>query len=209
MLFLHKMPAVIRWIYPRLTWKKKVDDKIIHLTFDDGPVPGLTEEILDILHNYNVKASFFCVGENLKKHPGIAQRALDEGHRLGNHTFNHLNGWSTNVIDYVSNVALCQKQLLDLKEKRAPLFRPPYGKIKRNQINQLTQRYKIIMWDVLSGDFLSSITPEKCLRNTIKATSPGSIVLFHDNPKASKNVTYALPRYIEHFKKEGYSFNLL
>jgi len=208
-MMLHKTPRLIQWLYPSLTWKKNVSDASIYLTFDDGPIPGLTEYILDELKRFDVKATFFCVGDNLKKYPQIAQRALSEGHRLGNHSYNHLNGWQTNTLDYVSNVVRCQKELIDLNNKGPQLFRPPYGKIKRSQIKHLKEKYEIIMWDVLSGDFLPTISPDKCLSKSISSTKPGSIIIFHDNIKAEKNVRYALPRYIEHFKNQGYSFQTL
>lgn len=208
-MFLHKTPLLIQWLYPSLTWKKNVSDNSIFLTFDDGPIPGLTEFILDTLDKYKIKATFFCVGDNLRKHPEIAKRALSEGHRLGNHSFNHLNGWQTNTLDYVSNVVRCQKELIDIDNSEPQLFRPPYGKIKRSQIKHLKEKYEIIMWDVLSGDFLESISKERCLEKSISATKPGSIVIFHDNLKAEEKVKYALPRYIEHFLNKGYRFQTL
>jgi len=210
-MFLHKTPLPVQWLYPNCIWKKSRQEKHIYLTFDDGPIPGLTEFILDTLKQYNVKATFFCVGENLVKNRSIAERALGDGHLLANHSFNHLNGWKTTSIDYISNVVRCQSELIDITENQEPpyLLRPPYGKIKRAQIKALKKKYSIIMWDVLSGDFMKSISPEVCLKNTIKATANGSIVLFHDNLKAEASVKYALPRYIKHFLKEGYSFKVL
>jgi len=210
-MFLHKTPLPVQWLYPSCVWKKSTVENHIYLTFDDGPIPGLTEFILDTLNSFNIKATFFCVGDNLLKHKEIAIRALEEGHRLANHSFNHLNGWKTAPIDYISNIVRCQSKLIEItKEKKPPyLLRPPYGKIRRSQIQALKKKYEIIMWDVLSGDFLKSISAEQCLMNTIKATSKGSIVIFHDNLKAEENVNYALPRYIEHFLNLGYSFKLL
>lgn len=208
-MFFHKTPFFLPWIYPGLTWKKQETEKNIYLTFDDGPIPGLTEFILDTLNQYEIKATFFCVGHNIDKHHEIAVRTLAEGHRLGNHSFNHVNGWQTSTIDYISNVVRCQRRLVELESPDPQLFRPPYGKIKRLQIHQLRPKYEIIMWDVLTGDFLKDISPEQCLRNSIKATSRGSIILFHDNVKAEKNVKYALPRYIEHFLEQGYKFKTL
>jgi len=208
-MFFHKTPLPIQWLYPSLVWRKKTSEKIIYLTFDDGPIPDLTEYILDLLKEYGIKGTFFCVGENLKNHREIAVRALEEGHRLGNHSYNHLNGWQTSTIDYISNVVRCQRHLVDLQNKEPQLFRPPYGKIKRSQIKQLKGKYEIIMWDVLSGDFLQTITPEICLEKTIEATSKGSIVIFHDNVKAERNLKYTLPRYIEYFLNKGYSFDTL
>ncbi|MTI20461.1 polysaccharide deacetylase family protein [Fulvivirga sp. RKSG066] len=209
-MFFHKTPAPARWLFPSLLWKKKTNNKEIYLTFDDGPIPGLTEYILDVLKDYNVKATFFCVGENIKKNKSIAERALREGHRLGNHSYNHCNGWQTSTIDYISNVVRCQRHLLDLHDHDVkPLFRPPYGKMKLSQIKLLKKKYQIVMWDVLSGDFLNDMEPEVCLKKSIKATGKGSIVIFHDNIKAEENVKYSLSRYIKHFLDKGYSFKTL
>jgi len=207
-MFFHKTPKVVRWLYPQLTWSVSTTDKIIYLTFDDGPIPGLTEFILDTLDNFEAKATFFCVGDNLKKYPDIAKRTFDEGHKLANHTFNHLEGWSTNTNQYLDNVRRCDEQLTDYTNYPI-LFRPPYGKIKRSQIAALNKSYKIIMWDVLSGDYSDKIAPTKCLESSVKATNPGSIVLFHDNKKARKNVEYVLPRYLDHFSRLGYNFHSL
>lgn len=208
-MFLHKTPKLLQWLYPSLLWRVKTDNKELYLTFDDGPIPNLTEHILDVLNELNIKATFFCVGDNLKKHPSIAQRALDEGHKLGNHSYNHLNGWQTSTVDYISNVVRCQRLLYDFDGEAKPLLRPPYGKIKYSQIKLLKRKYTIVMWDVLSGDFSSKISPESCLQQTISATKPGSIIIFHDNLKAEKNVKYALPRYIRHFLEKGYEFKTL
>lgn len=208
-MFFHKTPLIVRWLYPSLTWKRKARDKIIYLTFDDGPIPLLTEFVLDTLHDYHIKATFFCVGDNIDKHHAIAERILKEGHRMGNHSFNHLNGWQTSTVDYVSNVVRCQRRLIELHSPEPQLFRPPYGRIKRNQILHLRKKYEIIMWDVLSGDFLPDLSPDDCLMRTIKATQKGSIVVFHDNIKAKEKLQYTLPRYIEHFLELGFEFKAL
>ncbi|ELR69579.1 Polysaccharide deacetylase [Fulvivirga imtechensis AK7] len=207
-MFLHKTPTVIRWLYPQLKWTVPTDEKIIHLTFDDGPIPGITDFILDSLWEHQANATFFCVGDNLQKHPQIAKRAINEGHLLANHTYNHLNGWDTNTCEYLQNIEKCTEQLLQLGQKKK-LLRPPYGKIRREQISRLKMEYDIIMWDVLSGDYSRKIDPQSCLQNSIKATRPGSIVLFHDNIKAEKNLKYTLPRYLQHFKRAGYQFKTL
>lgn len=208
-MFLHRTPKVLQWLYPSLLWQVKTANKELYLTFDDGPIPNLTEFILDVLSEFKIKATFFCVGDNLKKHPQIAQRALDEGHKLGNHSYNHLNGWQTSTVDYISNIVRCQRLLYDFDSAVKPLLRPPYGKIKYSQIKLLKKKYTIVMWDVLSGDFSAKINPEKCLEQSIRATKPGSIIIFHDNIKADENVRYALPRYIEHFLDKGYEFKTL
>ncbi|QSE97175.1 polysaccharide deacetylase family protein [Fulvivirga lutea] len=207
-MFFHRTPRFVQQLYPSLIWRKKTKDKILFLTFDDGPIPSLTEFILNTLQENHIQATFFCVGGNLKKNRTIAVRAIEEGHQLGNHTFNHLNGWKNSASDYLNNIVECERELHSLDQNKG-LFRPPYGKLKRSQIKLIKKNHKIIMWDVLSGDYSKSISPKDCLYNTIKATNRGSIVLFHDNVKAEKNIRYALPRYIEHYQKKGYSFGLV
>jgi len=211
-MLIHRTPFFLPWFYPKLVWRISTNQKEIFLTLDDGPVPGPTEFALDILKKYNAKATFFCIGDNVQKHPDIFKRILQEGHAIGNHTFNHLNGWQTSNPNYVDNVHLCDKVLdenqLSNSQQRTVLFRPPYGRITRAQIKLLSM-YKIIMWDVLSFDYTDSISPETCLEKSIKVTRPGSIVVFHDSLKAEKNMRYALPRYMEHFVNEGYSFNVI
>lgn len=197
-----KSPFFLRWLYPNLTWNQNRHEKRIFLTFDDGPIPDVTPAILDILKNYHVKATFFCVGHNVQKYPEIYARLINEGHTVGNHTFNHLNGWKTPDPAYFDNVNQCQ-QLIHSK-----LLRPPYGRIKKSQCRQLEKTYQIIMWDVLSGDFDISLSPEKCLLNVIKHTGNGSIIVFHDNIKAIPRVLYALPRAIEQWLQEGYTFGV-
>lgn len=177
--------------------------KKIYLTFDDGPVPEVTPWVLDLLKQNDIKATFFCVGANVEKHPKIYQRMLAEGHSVGNHTHNHLNGWETKSENYFDNIENCA-QLVSTR-----LFRPPYGRMKRSQRTHLGDRYSIVMWDVLSGDFDKSTSAEKCLDNVITNTRNGSIIVFHDSVKASQNLVYALPRFIEHSKKEGFEFGCL
>ena len=207
-MFFHKTPAIARHVYPGLVWHKKSQNKEIFLTFDDGPIPGLTPFVLDTLGQFNIKATFFCVGDNLRKHGEIAKEAVLQGHRLANHTFNHLDGWKIPNDVYFENIDKCD-HFLDELQVNPRLFRPPYGKMKRSQVKVLRQKYDIIMWNVLTGDFSRKISPEACLRNSIKATAKGSIVLFHDNIKAEKNLKYALPRYIEHFILAGFVFKTL
>lgn len=207
-MFFYKTPRLIKWLYPQLIWSVDSTDKIIYLTFDDGPIPGLTDFILDTLEAFEAKATFFCVGDNLKKHGNIAVKICDKGHALGNHTFNHLKGWSTSTEEYLNNIHKCDEQLRLFIQKPL-LFRPPYGKIKRSQIRSVAPSHKIVMWDVLTGDYSDKIEPSQCLNNSVSVTVPGSIVLFHDNKKAEKNVKFALPRYLDHFKKEGYQFHSL
>lgn len=187
-----------------IIWKIKTKEKVIYLTFDDGPTPGITNWVLDTLKKHQVKATFFCVGENIEKYPEIYKSIINEGHYVGNHTFNHINGWITSTNKYLFNVLQCNELL------NTQLFRPPYGKLKLSQLFLLRKRdYHIILWSVLTGDFDSKISPEKCLSNAIKNTKEGSIVMFHDNFKAKENLYYTLPLFIEHFINLGYKFNIL
>ena len=184
-------------------------EKEIYLTFDDGPIPGPTEFVLDQLEKVNGRATFFCIGDNVSKHPDVFERVRRQGHAVGNHTFNHLKGWNCGVSEYVGNVQRCQAEFLKYSsgEERRLLFRPPYGRIKRRQIDALARdNYSIIMRDVLTHDYSATLSPNHCLRGSIRATRPGSIVVFHDSLKAEKNMRYTLPRFIEHFAGLGYSF---
>lgn len=203
----HRTPFVLPWLYPSLTWRMPSVGKSIYLTFDDGPVHGPTDFALEALKEYSAKATFFCIGDNVHKHPDVFKKIISEGHAVGNHTFNHLNGWKTASSLYLDNVKKCD-DVLASHASSAKLFRPPYGRITRNQI-KLLEGYTIVMWDVLSVDYAKSLSAERCLQNTIGATRDGSIVVFHDSYKAEKNMTHALPRYLEHFTSKGYSFKTL
>lgn len=209
-----KTPALLKRAYPSLIWDKFQDtshsaEKRIYLTFDDGPIPELTSWVLQTLKSWQAKGTFFCVGDNVRQYPELYQMLRDSGHRIGNHTYNHLNGWNTTNFNYLKNVLLCEELLSPTIYPEKRLFRPPYGKIKRSQITQLTSRYQIIMWDILSGDFDPDFNHETCLKRCIQHTHPGTIIIFHDNYKAQKNLAYVLPRYIEHFTEQGYTFGVL
>ena len=184
--------------------------KEIYLTFDDGPVPGPTDFVLDTLKQYDAKATFFCIGDNIQKHPDVFRNIVDNGHAIGNHTFNHVNGWRTSSEMYRENVTRCNDIINSMTERPNPLnlFRPPYGRITRQQINML-DNYKIIMWDVLSIDYDKALRPEKCLARTIHAARPGSIVVFHDSHKAQHNLMYVLPRFIDHYSSRGFIFKAI
>lgn len=177
-----------------------ISQKKIYLTFDDGPVPGITDWVLDILKQQNICATFFCVGENVIKHPELFQRIINEKHSIGNHTFNHLNGWDSHTFRYLKNIQKCAEVV------KSNLFRPPYGRVKKSQYAVLNSQYSIVMWDVLSGDYDQKNSPEKCLNNVMSAVRNGSIVVFHDSYKAQKNIEYALPRFIEYAKSNGFEF---
>ncbi len=188
-----KTPSILsKVLYRNLVWKIPVGDTpAVYLTFDDGPHPTATPFVLDQLKEYNAKATFFCIGKNVVEHQDIYQRILKEGHRVGNHTQNHVNGWHTKKNKYITDVNEAEKHI------NSNLFRPPYGRITRGQISALTQRdkpYKIIMWDVLSGDFDTTINGQKCLDNVLSAVEPGSIIVFHDSQKAWDRMSYALPK---------------
>lgn len=205
-MFLHKTPPFLFKLYPSFTWRLPTEEKVIYLTFDDGPIPELTPWVLDVLKEFEAKATFFCVGENVQQNPGIFRRTLQEGHAVGNHTFNHLNGWATPDIDYLRNTLLADEEMR--KYTQTNLFRPPYGRITRRQAQQLRHKH-MVLWDVLSGDFSAKLSPERVLAKSIDNTQPGSIVVFHDNVKAEENLRFALPAYLSHFAAQGFSFQAL
>lgn len=205
MFYLTKTPFFLSWLYPALIWKKKPGEKVLYLTFDDGPVPDATDYVLHILKERHIKATFFCVGDNIRKHPELFHRLINEGHSVGNHTYNHLNGWKCSTQEYTENVERCVEELRK-NGVESSLFRPPYGKIKKPQVDVLKKHLQIVMWDVLSGDFDPGITPEKCLKNTTKATADGSVIVFHDNKKCLDKLKKILPGYLDHFLSRGYKF---
>ncbi|MGB0881549.1 MAG: polysaccharide deacetylase family protein [Vicingaceae bacterium] len=202
-MFLAKSPAIIKKYYSQLIWNIPNNENKIYLTFDDGPIPEVTEWVLEVLKQYQIKATFFCIGDNVQKHPLIYQRILNEEHTVGNHTYNHLKGWKTKKEVYFKNIETCANLV------NSTLFRPPYGRIKKSQLKVIKEDYKIIMWDVLSGDFDAKTSPEQCYNNVIKHTKSGSIIVFHDSLKASKNLQYALPKAIEYLLKKGFVFEVL
>jgi peptidoglycan/xylan/chitin deacetylase (PgdA/CDA1 family) len=208
MLYFHRTPKPLEWLYPGLRWHKDRKGNSVYLTFDDGPVPEITPEILDILAFKEAKATFFCVGDNARKYPHILRRVVDEGHTVGNHTFNHVNGWSVETSAYVNNVDKCDKELQS-QGIYTNLFRPPYGRISRSQIKSLKKRWEIIMWDVLTGDFDHSLDSETCFQRTVKHVKPGSIIVMHDNPKASARTLDLLPRLIDYIRARELKCSLL
>ena len=207
---IHRTPFFLPWFYPSLTWRMPSRANELYLTFDDGPVSGPTEFVLETLQKFGAHATFFCIGENIRKHETVFKQIISHGHTIGNHTYNHLNGWQTKANDYDKNVKKCDQEIAahGLAEGSVRLFRPPYGRITRDQIKALPD-YHIIMWDVLSVDYNKNLSPEKCLKNTIGATRSGSIVVFHDSFKAEKNLVFALPQYLEYFADRGFTFKSL
>lgn len=199
-----KTPSIVKRLFPNYVWDIKTRDKSIFLTFDDGPTPEITCWVLNQLKAFNAKATFFCIGDNIEKYPHIYQSIIEQEHTVGNHTYNHLKGWATKTPKYISNIELTEKLIC------SKLFRPPYGKLKRKQGKILIEKgYKIIMWDVLSLDWDKSINGEQCYQNVIKNAAPGSIIVFHDSVKASKNLYETLPRVLKFFSQKGYSFKAL
>lgn len=207
-----KTGRLIKWLFKNFVWDVPNNSKTIYLTFDDGPTPQVTEWVLNILKQHNIKATFFCIGNNIDNHPEIFKKVVEEGHTIANHTYNHLNGWKTQNDTYSENVQACEKSI----EKhiggtyKVKLFRPPYGKVKPVQAREIRKKgYKIVMWDVLSADFDRTISPQKCLANVIKNTNEGSVIIFHDSIKAFPNLEYALPKAIDYLKGKGFSFAAL
>ncbi len=194
---------ILPFLYPSLTWKIKTEEKTVHLTFDDGPHPEATPFALDELKRHGARATFFCVGKNLQQYPEIVDRILREGHQLGNHTFHHLNGWTTTDELYLESI----EQTRSLT-KGSNLFRPPYGKIKKSQIRKIQSRYRIIMWNVLSFDFDKNTSPEKCLDNVTSQVKPGSIIVFHDSAKAFTNLKHSLPGTLKFLIDKNFRFEL-
>ncbi len=202
-MYLVKTPQFIQKLFPNFTWRIPTEEKVIHLTFDDGPIPEVTPWVLDQLAQHDAKATFFCVGENLGKYPDVLELVKKAGHALGNHTYNHLNGWLTDNVQYFLNVRRCAHAL------RSSLFRPPYGRMKPRQGDFLQRHYRIVMWDVLSGDFDPEISAEQCLENVLNNARKGSIIVFHDSLKAWEKLQYVLPRVLSHFSAQGFRFNHL
>ncbi len=199
-----KPPAFIKRMYPEdVVWSMPQHPDKIYLTFDDGPIPTVTQDVLDILRHFDVKATFFCIGDNVRKHPAVFERLQEEGHDIGNHSYNHMNGWKTNRYTYVSNV-LKAGQIIE-----SQLFRPPYGRISPLQAKILGKKFKIIMWSLLSGDFDPRLTAADCSQILQKGTKGGDIVVFHDSIKAKARLLHSLPYFIEEQLKKGRKFELL
>jgi peptidoglycan/xylan/chitin deacetylase (PgdA/CDA1 family) len=201
-----KTPWLVKKLYPSLIWNVSAKPRCIYLTFDDGPIPIVTPFVLNILKLYDAKATFFCIGDNVSKHPEIFEQVKNDGHAIGSHTYNHLNGWDTDNETYLDNFLQADKLI------NTNLFRPTYGRIKKSQIKQLKAAkpgLNIIMWSILSRDYDQNLDPEKCLENVLKNTKAGDIVLFHDSIKAKERLEYALPRALEYWSREGYEFKIL
>lgn len=204
--YLVRTPRLLKALYNQGIWHIKEHANSIYLTFDDGPHPQVTPFVLDQLKTHQAKGTFFCIGKNVESYPEIFHRILDEGHAIGNHTFNHLNGWKTNNFQYFKNIRKASSLI------PSNMFRPPYGRITYAQaagIQKMFPHTKIIMWDVLSGDFDTQLSPQDCLTNVIRESRAGSIVVFHDSEKAFKRLEYTLPRFLNHCKEQGWNLKKL
>ena len=203
MFYFIKTPKWVMKFFSKCVWEIPSQDKIIYLTFDDGPHPEATSFVLDTLKEYGAKATFFCIGKNVIDQPALYERIITEGHAVGNHTFNHLNGWKTADSVYMEDIAKAKKYI------DSSLFRPPYGKITPFQLRLLAKdKFKLtpIMWTVLSGDFDAKLSKESCLENVLTAASNGSIIVFHDSQKALVNLQFVLPKVLNYFKQKGFRF---
>ena len=206
MKYLVKTPWWLRKLFSNAIWEISNDNKEVFLSFDDGPHPEVTLKVLEILERYNAKATFFCIGKNVKKYPDVYAQVLEKGHSVGNHTYSHLNGWKTEDKEYLHDIRLA-KQYID-----SELFRPPYGRITNFQRLQLplpAYRLKNVMWSVLSGDFDPKVTNEKCVANVTLHAKAGSIIVFHDSEKAAGKMLYALPLVLDYLRDKGYSFGAI
>jgi peptidoglycan/xylan/chitin deacetylase (PgdA/CDA1 family) len=206
-----KTPDFVKTLFPNFIWNINTNNKELYLTFDDGPTPEITDWVLQILKQYNAKATFFCIGNNIEKHPEIFQNILDNNHVVGNHTYHHLKGWKHKSKHYIKDTLETEVIINTFKlNNNNKLFRPPYGKFKNKQSKGLLELgYKIILWDVLSYDWDKSVSENTCFDNVISATKKGSIIVFHDSIKASKNLKYVLPKVLEYYTQKGFEFKAL
>ena len=202
-MFKHTIPSIFPLIAPNVTWKVKTNDKVLYLTFDDGPHPSITPMVLSILEEYNAKATFFCVGDNVTKYPEIFNDIINKGHTVGNHTFNHIKGWQSTNQAYIDNIKKAAEVI------PSNLFRPPYGRIKPSQIKLLKNDYRIIMWSILTRDYDKSLNPYTALKHLNKLTKPGDVVVFHDSEKAKENMLVMLKGMLQHFNQQQYRFKAL
>ena len=206
-----KTPGFVKTLFPNFVWNIDTDKKELYLTFDDGPTPEITDWVLQILKQYHAKATFFCIGNNIEKYPEVFQNIINERHSIGNHTYNHLKGWKHKSKIYINDVLETETVINKFQRvNNEKLFRPPYGKFKNKQSKKILElNYRIILWDVLSYDWDRSVSEKTCLNNVISAAKEGSIIVFHDSIKASRNLKYVLPKVLDYYTKKGYIFKAL
>lgn len=195
-----KTPTLFQKLYPGLTWRMPNDKKIIYLTFDDGPTPFVTNGLLEVLDKFDAKATFFCIGRNVERNPGLYQQIIKSGHAVGNHTYSHLKGWETPDKEYFEDIELASQFI------KSDLYRPPYGKITRSQLSYLKKRYRIVMWDVMSRDYNIKLSTQRILQIVNKNVSSGSIVVFHDSLKSKEKIKHNIPVILEKFSSLGFTF---
>ncbi|MFC2086803.1 polysaccharide deacetylase family protein [Bacteroidota bacterium] len=200
-MFREHTPQLVKKIFPDMIWNFPDRKNELFLSFDDGPTPEITEKVLEILKVYQAKATFFCLGKNAEQHPEIFQKILEQGHSVGNHTYSHLNGWKTPTEEYLQDIELSSSIF------KSSLFRPPYGKMKPQQIQIIKKTYHIVLWEVLSADFDRTVSKDKCLKNVLHFSKDGSIIVFHDSIKASKNMLYVLPHMLNFYTEKGKKFS--
>lgn len=209
MMLFHHVPSFVQLIMPHYVWHKNRTEKNVFLTFDDGPVPGITDFVLEELDMRQMKATFFMVGDNVSKHPALARRVKTQGHRIGNHTHNHINGSLLPADEYLENVTKCQATLQEVLDIRPNIFRPPYGRLTSQQRKDISKTHQVIMWDVISGDYNQHQSPELCLSKIKHYTRNGSIILFHDQVKTERLVFSVLPQFLDFIQAQGYRTELL
>ena len=202
-MFIEQPPQIIRYLYPSAIWRMDKDERAVYLTFDDGPIPRVTPWVLDVLDKYGIKATFFVVGDNIRKHPDEFRMVVERGHRIGNHTFNHIRGLSYDINSYLENTEKAYRMMMETN-----LFRPPHGYMSPKQYAELKKRYKIIMWDLVTRDYNRKFNGEQILQKVKKYARNGSIITFHDSIKSEGNLKYALPKAIEWLKEQGYEFKV-
>jgi peptidoglycan/xylan/chitin deacetylase (PgdA/CDA1 family) len=198
-----RLPKYLRCIYPNAIWNLPSDSKVVYLTFDDGPTPEVTEEVLQILENYQAKATFFCIGKNIEQHPELFKLVQTKAHHIGSHSYSHLNGWKSNAADFLNDYHKGRELA------QSNLFRPPYGRLLLKPLQIIQKQDKVIMWDILSKDYNESLTPETVLNNILRNIKPGAIIVFHDSEKAKKNVLAVLPQLLQNLKQQGYAMEAI